>query len=149
MSMERLTNHFDYCKFSECKSFDSELRKQGKCKFFDQSIEHCYEKRMNDKLRVYEDLEEQGMLKRLPFKVGDVLWTNNRMQGWYFRLKDAPYRVQVVFIGLNDSGEMGGGLFNVSYENYGHMLQFNFSDIGKTIFLTKEEAEEALKRMDE
>lgn len=97
------------------------------------------------KLADYEDLEEQGMLIKLPCKVGDILWTNHRMQGWYFRSKDAPYRVQVAFIGLNDSEEMGGGLFNVCYENHGYMMQFNFSDIGKTVFLIREEAEEALK----
>jgi len=97
------------------------------------------------KLKEYENLEEQGMLIKLPCKVGDILWTNHRMQGWYFRSKDAPYRVQVAFIGLNDSEEMGGGLFNVCYENHGYMMQFNFSDIGKTVFLIREEAEEALK----
>lgn len=100
---------------------------------------------MCEKLGHYEDLEEQGLLLKLPCKVGDILWTNHRMQGWYFRSKDAPYRVQVAFIGLNDSEEMGGGLFNVCYENHGYMMQFNFSDIGKTVFLIREEAEEALK----
>lgn len=94
----------------------------------------------------YEDAEEQGLLLRLPCKVGNILWTNHRMQGWYFRAKDAPYRVQVAFIGLNDSEEMGGGLFNVCYENHGYMMQFNFSDIGKTIFHTREEAVEAWNR---
>jgi len=100
---------------------------------------------LREKLKEYEDLEEQGLLLKLPCKVGDILWTNHRMQGWYFRSKDAPYRVQVAFIGLNDSEEMGGGLFNVCYENHGYMMQFNFSDIGKTVFLIREEAEEALK----
>lgn len=101
-----------------------------------------------EKLAAYEDAEEHGLLLKLPCKVGDILWTNHRMQGWYFRSKDAPYRVQVAFIGVNDSEEMGGGLFNVCYENHGHMMQFNFSDIGKTVFLTKAEAEEALRRME-
>lgn len=102
---------------------------------------------MVDKLGAYEDAEEQGLLLRLPCKVGDTVWTNCRMQGWYFRLKDAPYRTEVVFVGLNNSEEMGGGLFNVEYENHGHMMQFNFSDIGKTVFLTKEEAEQKLAEM--
>jgi len=91
--------------------------------------------------------KEQGRLVRLPCNIGDVLWTNNRMQGWYFRSKNAPYRTQVVFIGLNNSKEMGGGFFNVCYESHGYMMQFNFSDIGKTVFLTKAEAEVALERM--
>ena len=97
-----------------------------------------------DRWLSYKSLDEQGLLAKLPCKVGDTLWTNARRQGWYFRLKDAPYRVQVVFVGLNDSEEMGGGLFNVCYEKHDHMMQFNFSDIGKRVFLTREEAEKAL-----
>lgn len=95
----------------------------------------------------FKELEADGRLIELPCKVGDTLWTNRRMQGWYFRKKDAPYRTQVAFIGLNDSEEMGGGILNVCYENNGYMLQFNFSDIGKTIFLTEEEAEAKLAEL--
>ena len=71
--MERLTNHIDYCKRSECKFYDAELYKQGRCKFLKTSIENCHKKRMNDKLREYEDAEEQGLLIRLPCKVGDPI----------------------------------------------------------------------------
>ena len=76
----------------------------------------------------------------LPCKIGDSLWTNFSMSGWYLREKDKPYQVRVVFIGLNGSDEMGGGFVNVLYEKNGNMMQFNFSDIGKNIFYTKEEA---------
>ena len=72
--MERLTNHFDYCKMIDCKFYDAELYKQGKCKFFDKSIEHCHEKRMNDKLKEYEDAEEQGLLLKLPCKIGNKIY---------------------------------------------------------------------------
>ena len=77
---------------------------------------------------------------KLPVKIGDYLYTNISHQGWYLRKRDAPYRVKVVFIGLNDSENMGGGFFNVVYQNEG-MNAFYFPDIGKTVFLTKEEAE--------
>lgn len=100
------------------------------------------------KLAEYEDLEEQGLLLKLPLKIGDTVWTNLSMSGWYFRRKDAPYYAKVVFIGVNDSEEMGGGLFNVAYRKNNYMMSFNFSDIGKTVFLTKEEAEAALKEME-
>lgn len=82
---------------------------------------------------------------KLPVKIGDYLYTNTSHQGWYLRKRDAPYRVKVVFIGLNDSENMGGGFFNVVYQNEG-MHAFYFSDIGKTVSLTREEAEKALKR---
>lgn len=80
----------------------------------------------------------------LPIKVGDTVYTNFAMRGWYFRDKDRPYSARVCFIGLNNSEEMGGGLFNVVYEKHDHMMQFRFSDIGKSVFLTQEEAEEHL-----
>lgn len=71
----------------------------------------------------------------LPCDVGDTVYTNCRMQGWYFRDKDKPYEAKIVFIGLNGVDNF----MNVVFEN-GHMLQFPFSQIGKTVFLTREEA---------
>ncbi len=99
------------------------------------TIYECYF--FTDKSRIIE----------LPCKVGDYLYTNSAMQGWYMRKRNAPYRVKIVFIGLNDSEKMGGGFLHVLYEN-GWMLEFSFSDIGKTIFLTYEEAKRLLKERD-
>lgn len=76
----------------------------------------------------------------LPCKIGDILYTNVSVQGWYMRRKDRPYKVRVVFIGINGTDNF----INVSYEN-GYTWGFNFSEIGKRIFYTKEEAERALK----
>lgn len=67
--------------------------------------------------------------------IGDTVYTNCRMQGWYFREKDKPYKAKIVFIGLNGVDNF----MNVDFGN-GHMLQFPFSQIGKTVFLTEEEA---------
>lgn len=93
------------------------------------------------------DFTDKSEYIHLPCKVGNYLYTNSTMQGWYMRKRNAPYRVKIVFIGLNTSEKMGGGFFNVLYENDG-MLEFYFSDIGKTIFFTYEEAEQALKERD-
>ncbi len=71
----------------------------------------------------------------LPCDIGDTVYTNCRMQGWYFREKDKPYEAKIVFIGLNGVDNF----MNVDLGN-GHMLQFPFSQIGKTVFLTREEA---------
>ncbi len=97
------------------------------------------------KLKKYEDAEESGLLVRLPCKVGDTVWTNLAWSGWYFRETDKPYKARVVFIGINGADERGGGCFNVIYDKGEHMMQFDFSEIGKTVFLTREEAEAALK----
>lgn len=71
----------------------------------------------------------------LPCDIGDTVYTNCRMQGWYFREKDKPYKAKIVFVGLNGVDNF----MNVDFGN-GHMLQFPFSEIGKTVFLTEEEA---------
>lgn len=102
----------------------------------DEEIEKVYER-----LKYYEDLEEQGLLIRFPVKVGDTVYTNHSMRGWYFRKNNRPYATKVVFIGFNGVDNY----INVDFEN-GHMLQFKFSDIGKTVFITKDEADEALKK---
>lgn len=70
----------------------------------------------------------------LPCKVGDTVYTNCAMTGWYFRKKDKPYSAKVVFIGLNDSEKMGGGLINVVYGKHDFMMQFSFSDIGEKLW---------------
>ena len=79
-----------------------------------------------------------------PCKVGDTVYTNLSMQGWYYRIKDRPYTARIVFIGVNDSEETGCGYINVLFEKNHNMMQFRLSDIGKTVFLTREEAEQAL-----
>lgn len=94
------------------------------------------------KLAEYEDLEEQGKLPRLPCAVGDTVYTNDSMRGWYFRKSDRPYKAKVVFIGVNG----GDGFINIDLGK-GLQLQFDFSDFGKTVFLTKEEAKFALKEV--
>ena len=78
-----------------------------------------------------------------PCKVGDTVYTNTSMQGWYMRKKDRPYKAKIVFIGVNGVDNF----MNVVFEN-DNMLQFNFSQIGKTVFLTREEAEKALAERD-
>lgn len=114
------------------------------------SVNSLYMKKPNvytadciEKLGRYETLEEEGRIVELLCAVGDVLYTNFSVQGWYFREKNKPYAIKVVFIGINGVDNF----INVAYEN-GDTLQFNFSDIGKRIFLTKEEAEKRLKEME-
>lgn len=92
------------------------------------------------KLKEYEDIEESGLLVRLPCKVGDTLYTNQMVQGWYLREANRPFTVDVCFIGINGQDNF----FNVDYR-CGYMSEFKFSDIGKTIFFTKEKAEQVLK----
>ncbi len=96
------------------------------------------------RLKYYKDLEEQERLLKLPCAVGDTVYTNHSMQGWYFRKENRPYAAKVVFIGINGVDNY----MNVDFGN-GRMMQFKFSEILKNVFLTHEEAEAALKEMSE
>lgn len=77
------------------------------------------------KLADYEDAEEQGLILRLPCKVGDKVY-----RFWY--VDDVPYSIQEQTIKT---------LTNV-------VAMMEDDAFGKTVFLTKEEAEQALKQME-
>lgn len=114
------------------------------CKAAEDGNEDCSECAINwcfNKLGEYEDSEEQGKLMKLPCSIGDSVYTNVLMQGWYFRKADRPYKADVVFIGINGVDNF----MNVDFGN-GRMLKFRLSDIGTSVFLTREEA--ALKNID-
>ena len=74
----------------------------------------------------------------------NLIWEKRYEKRIHFSMKDRPYACKVVFIGLNDSEKYGGGFINIEYSN-GYMWQFNFSGIGKTVFLTDGAAKKALR----
>ena len=84
------------------------------------------------KLANYEDAEEQGLLLKLPCKVGDTV---------YFIYHDAVHHEEVKrFFQCNGGTNWGIVLWGMYPDLY-------FDQIGKTVFLTKEEAEQALKQI--
>ena len=95
------------------------------------------------KLAQYEDLEEQDRLIRLPCKVGDVIWDNDygvptayEITGYSFGESDGyieypASKTEIVFYFSNTSGSITGS--------------FASNEIGKSVFLSLEEAEQALK----
>lgn len=96
-----------------------------------------------------EVLQRMVNAEKPPCSIGDTLWTNITMSGRYMQSKKRPYQVKVVFIGLNDSDDMGHGFINVLYEDRDLVMTFEFSAFGNTIFRTKEAAIEALEKADE
>ena len=92
-------------------------------------------KKVLNKLGEYEDAEEQGLLLRLPCKIGDTLYT------FYYPRGDIVIVVEeeVIEITVPEDG--------ILIETYGGF--YRFGDFGKTVFLTKEEAEQALAKMKE
>lgn len=96
-----------------------------------------------DKLADYENAEENGLLLRLPCKVGDSLWTF---------VGEKMFEVEVLKI-----------KYECEAENHSVFIRsqititckdiiattIDFSDIGKTVFLTREDAELSLMMMKE
>ncbi len=86
---------------------------------------------LREKLKCYEDAEEQGLLLRLPFKVGD--------KAYIIVEKDiSKQTIQRVTIGSDK-------ILEFCTRKRG----FAISDIGKKVFLTSEEAEAKLAEMEE
>lgn len=88
-----------------------------------------YKNLLIDKLGKYEDLEEQGRLVKLPCKVGDTVYV----------IVAEKISVQKIQRATIDSEER--------IEFCTKRRGFALFDIGKTVFLTKSEAEAKLKEL--
>ena len=97
-------------------------------------------------LKSYKEAEEHGLLVRLPCKVGDMVWDNDFGYPESYEIKAFSYghcdsyvepdiEDQIIFYYENYSGSITGA--------------FPMSEIGKTVFLTREEAEKKLEEMNE
>lgn len=99
------------------------------------------------KIKEYESLEEQNRLIKLPCSVGDMVWDidfgrpcSYEVTGFSFgSMNDDDWEEerildQVVVYYTNSNGSITG--------------TFAVSEIGKTVFLTREEAEAALKELE-
>lgn len=87
-----------------------------------------------DKLAAYEDAEEQGLLLRLPCKVGTPV---------YF-IKKTGFHPELIETRIDEIGVRRGGIFVKLSCN--SMYRTAISALGKTIFLAREEAEAALAK---
>ena len=91
-----------------------------------------------NKLCDYEDAEEHRLLLRLPCKVGDVVYQITRDFISEFKIK--------TFVCDGKSFFFHWQCIKGIYVN---VIGFHSSMIGKDVFLTKEEAEQALAKMKE
>lgn len=96
------------------------------------------------KLATYEDLEEQGLLVRLPCKVGDIVWDNCFGYPESYEIKAFSYGYCDSYIEPDIEDQI---IFY--YENYNGSITgaFPMSELGKTVFLTHEEAEKKMEEM--
>lgn len=110
------------------------------------------------KLKDYEDAEEQGLLLRLPCKVGDTVYLIDRDENNKFKVYEGKWeRVSLVQTSKDGSfnlcGEISYDIYDCFY-NDGRIMKHGMyvgqerTKIGKVVFLTKEEAEAKLAEME-
>lgn len=103
-----------------------------------------------EKLATYEDLEEQGLLVRLPCKLGDTVWVVTSPINVFDYDKydgDAEYEVYESFLS-SVSYYASGEQFRIyaKVTNSFIAAYFRECDFGESIFFTREEAEKKLRR---
>lgn len=109
-----------------------------------QPTHSTFEKVFN-RLAEYEDAEEQGLLVRLPCRVGDTVYVT-----------EPRYYNGAVHTGIQN-GKVYGFEFDEEWVVWVHLADDNphsgnaypIADIGKTVFLTREAAEKALEEIEE
>lgn len=87
-----------------------------------------------NKLAEYEDLDEQNLLFRLPCNAGDIVYA---IDGKNIQTLKAKNDIALI------SGELCIFAENCHYADY-----ISYDMVGKTVFLTQEEAEQKLKEME-
>ena len=97
-----------------------------------------------EELKSYKDLEEQGLLVRLPCNVGDMVWDNDFGHPESYEIKAFSYGYCDSYVEPDIEDEI---IFY--YENYTGSITgaFPMSEIGKTVFLTREESENKLEEI--
>ena len=94
-----------------------------------------------EKLANYEDLEEQGLLVRLPCKVGDTAYRVNAGA----KQPIIPMTVSEIHF-LCYKNERAVRFDAIGKEDMGESC-YRLEDIGRIVFLTREEAEKKLEEM--
>lgn len=89
-----------------------------------------------NRLAEYEDLEEQGLLLRLPVKVGDTVYAIRYGEENDFIVVET----KIIEIRQNVNG--------IFFEPLISRKAYKIDDFGKEVFLTQEEAEQKLKEME-
>lgn len=93
-----------------------------------------------EKSKEYQHLEEQGRLLKLPCKVGDTV---------YFAHHDRVISSEVLSVKYHAEAENHGVFIRerLTIDVEGVSAEIDFGNIGKTVFLTKSEAEAKLKEL--
>lgn len=97
---------------------------------------------LGEKLKEYEDAEENGTLLKLPCKIGDVVYVPTRNIISEFTVCSIEVYNEGTFV----LWRCNKGIYPAT--RYANIRGFIGSVIGEEVFLTKEDAERALKEME-
>ena len=89
-----------------------------------------------EELKSYKDAEEQGLLVRLPCKVGDTVYVPTR---------NFVSELRITMVSVNMHEAYFSWMLNSGI--YPNLDGFSKSKLGKSVFLTREEAEKELEEM--
>lgn len=145
--MERLTDIINGWTFEETIKTAESLMEAEKNMFKWDVLRHLrdFAENYRERIKEYQQLEEQGRLLKLPCKVGDTVWDNDCGRPCAYTITAFSFgeceeyicepvtTKEVVFYYTNSSGSITGS--------------FAESEIGKSVFLNKSEAEAKLKEL--
>ena len=121
-----------------CKLLKEGCRWRGNC-----DKRQLWSNKCIEKLKEYETAEEEGRLVVLPCKLNETAYL--LLDKRDFTEKIIKCRIREISIGF-----YGMKLSLISEDSMiGHLKWHDVNEIGKTVFLTREEAEKALKDMEE
>ena len=137
----------DKCPCDKCT-------KDRKCELSQEACEE-YLKREDDcikKLAEYETAEDEGRLVVLPCSVGDTVWVTTHPFNvfddfdFYKEAQDEIYESYISSITFYENSNQ----YRIHAKETGQFIKAYFMEsyFGKTVFLTREEAEKALKEME-
>lgn len=151
--MERLTERYkdsiaNTVLIREC----GDILCKNICENIEYNCSKCELEKVLEKLATYEDLEEQGLLVRLPCKVGDTVWVVTspiNVFGYDEYDGDAEYEVYESFLS-SVSYYASGEQFRIyaKVTNSFIAAYFRECDFGESIFLTREDAEKKLEELE-
>lgn len=96
-----------------------------------------------EEIQQYKQLEEQGLLLRLPCKVGDEFWVIAYSSKVITHVKCSGYTIQED----TRNGVKNEYIWLDSLENSRDYWKLDFEDFKEQCFSTREEAEQALEKM--
>lgn len=90
-------------------------------------------------VRRYEEMYEQGNIIKLPFTTGDEVWVID---------ENKKFRCKVIKVEICNQRKFAVVEKNMMYEENMGYIRVPIENFGKTVFLTRQEAEDKLAEME-